>query len=57
MWQGRLKNGILVAIKCLRLHTILVGDKKGMKVRISTDCCDERRLSPVSPNSQYNVNL
>ena len=37
VWQGRMQNGILVAVKCLRLHTILRGDQKGMKVRVSQD--------------------
>ncbi|KAF8601639.1 kinase-like protein [Ceratobasidium sp. AG-I] len=35
VWQAWMKdgtkNGILVAVKCLRLHMILEGDKKGMK--------------------------
>jgi hypothetical protein len=33
VWRARMKDGTLVAVKCLRLHVILEGDKKGMKVR------------------------
>lgn len=38
VWQARMMDGTLVAVKCLRLHTILEGDKKGMKVRVSIPC-------------------
>lgn len=31
IWRGMMKDGVLVAIKCLRLHIILEGDAKGMK--------------------------
>lgn len=34
VWQAWLETGILVAVKCLRLHVILEGDEKGMKVRV-----------------------
>ena len=32
VWRARMKNGILVAVKCLRLNVILEGDLKGLKV-------------------------
>lgn len=32
VWQAWMKDGTLVAVKCLRLSIILEGDKKGMKV-------------------------
>lgn len=34
VWQAWLKSDILVAVKCLRLHVILEGDEKGMKVSV-----------------------
>lgn len=33
VWQGELKDGTVIAIKCVRLHYLLTGDRKGMKVR------------------------
>lgn len=35
VWQGRTTGGILVAVKCLRLHMVLEGGEKGMKVAAS----------------------
>lgn len=35
VWQAWLKDGILVAVKSLRLQMILDGDEKGMKVGVS----------------------
>lgn len=34
VWQARINGGILVAVKCLRLHMILKNEEKGMKVSI-----------------------
>ncbi|KAF8601674.1 kinase-like protein [Ceratobasidium sp. AG-I] len=31
VWQAWMKDGTMVAVKCLRLHIILEGDRKGMK--------------------------
>lgn len=38
IWQGLTKDGRLMAVKCLRLHLMVGGDKQGMKARIPPLC-------------------
>lgn len=35
VWRGLLKDGTVIAVKCLRIYTIHQGDVKAMKVCIS----------------------
>lgn len=61
MWRGVLRDGTVVAIKCLRLHLLLEGDIESMKVcilflyrlhsnlksRLSVQACSARNLPLV----------